>query len=69
MTDPTLAGGAGSAAYAQTATGIVLLTTPFWVEVLYAVDVVAATIASVCGAIVGLVGVWRIFRQKRSPLP
>jgi hypothetical protein len=64
MPDPTLAGGAGSAAYAQTATGIVLLTTPFWAEVLYAVDIVAATIASVCGAIVGLVGVWRIFRRK-----
>ena len=66
MPDPTLAGGAGSAAYTQTAPGIVLLTTPFWAEVLYAVDVVAATIASVCGAIVGLVGVWRIFRPRRS---
>lgn len=66
MTDPTLAGGAGSAAYAQTATGVVLLTTPFWAQVLYAVDVVAATVASVCGAIVGIAGVWRIFRQKRS---
>jgi hypothetical protein len=66
MPDPTLAGGAGSAAYAQTATGVVLLTTPFWAEVLYAVDVVAATIASVCGAIVGIIGVWRIFQQKRG---
>jgi len=65
MSDPTLAGGAGSAAYGQTATGIVLLTTPFWAEILYAVDVVAATIASICGAIVGVVSVWRIFRQKR----
>jgi hypothetical protein len=67
MPDPTLAGGAGSAAYAQTATGIVLLTTPFWAEVLYDIDIVAATIASVCGAIVGLVGVWRIFRRKAQP--
>ena len=65
MSDPTLAGGAGSAAYTQTATGIVLLTTPFWAETLYAVDVVAATIASICGAIVGVVSVWRIFRRKR----
>ena len=67
MPDPTLAGGAGSAAYAQTATGIVLLTTPFWAEVLYDIDIVAATIASVCGAIVGLVGVWRIVRRKAQP--
>jgi hypothetical protein len=66
MTDPTLAGGAGSAAYAQTATGVVLLTTPFWAEFLYTVNIIAATIASLCGATVGLIGVWRIVRQKRG---
>jgi hypothetical protein len=66
MTDPGLAGGAGSAAYAQTATGVVLLTTPFWSEFLYTVNIVAATVASLCGAIVGLLGVWRIVRRTRS---
>lgn len=66
MTDPTLAAGAGSAAYAKTATGVVLLTTPFWAEVLYNVNIVAATVASLCGAVVGLIGVWRIIRQKRA---
>jgi len=63
MTDP-LTGGA--AAYAQTATGVVLLTTPFWANVLYTVNIVAATVASLCGAVVGLVGVWRILRRKRG---
>ena len=66
MTDPTLAGGAGSAAYAHAATGVVLLTTPFWANFLTTVNIVAATIASLCGAIVGLIGVWRILRRKRG---
>jgi hypothetical protein len=66
MPDPTLSGGAGSAAYAQTATGIWLMTTPFWAEFLYTVNIIAATIASLCGATVGLIGVWRIIRQKRG---
>jgi predicted phage tail protein len=66
MTDPTLTGGAGSAAYAQTATGVVLLTTPFWANFLTTVNIIAATIASLCGATVGLVGVWRIVRRKRG---
>jgi predicted phage tail protein len=65
MTDP-LTGGAGSAAYAQTATGVVLLTTPFWANVLYTVNIIAATVASLCGAVVGLVGVWRIVRRQRG---
>ncbi len=57
MPEPAMSGGAGiAAAYIQTATGAVLLTTPF----------VAATVASLCGAIVGLSGVWRILRRARS---
>jgi predicted phage tail protein len=66
MIDPTIAGGTDSAAYAQTATGVVLMTTPFWAEFLYTLNIVAATIASLCGATVGLIGVWRIVRQKRG---
>lgn len=66
MTDTTLAGGAGSAAYAQTATGVLLLTTPFWSEFLYTVNIIAATVASLCGATVGLIGVWQIVRRKRG---
>jgi hypothetical protein len=66
MTDPTLAGGAGSAAYAQTATRVVLLTTPFWANFLYTVNIIAATIASLCGATVGVISVWRMVRRKRG---
>ena len=66
MSDPTFASGAVSAAYVQTATGIVLLAMPFWADVLHTVNTVAATVASVCGAIVGLVGVWRIIRLMRG---
>jgi hypothetical protein len=64
MSDPALTGG-GLAAYMQTASGIVLLTTPFWTQFLYTVNIVAAAIASICGAVMGLVGVWRIFRGGR----
>ncbi len=72
MSDPSLAGGAGHAAayvqsaYVQTATGIVLLTTPFWAELLYTVNIIAATIASLCGATVGLIGVWRLLRRPKA---
>jgi hypothetical protein len=64
MPEPTIAGGAGSAAYVQTMTGAVLLTTPFWADFLYTVNIVAATIASICGAILGVIGVWRIARRR-----
>ena len=67
MSDPALTGGATTiAAYIQTATGVVLMTTPFWMQFLYTVNIVAATIASLCGAFVGLAGVWRIVRGHRS---
>jgi hypothetical protein len=67
MPEPAITGGASvAAAYIQTAAGAVLLTAPFWAQLLYAVNIVAATIASICGAIVGINGVWRIFRRARS---
>jgi hypothetical protein len=44
----------------------VLLTTPFWANFLTTVNIIAATIASLCGATVGLIGVWRIVRRKRG---
>ncbi len=63
MPDHALTSGAGSfAATVQAATGVVLLAAPFWAQFLYTVNIVAATIASVCGAIMGIVGVWRIVR-------
>ncbi len=67
MSEPTFAGGAGmAAAYIQTAAGALLLAAPFWVQLLTTVNIVAATIASICGAIVGLIGVWRIVRRAQS---
>jgi hypothetical protein len=66
MTDPTLTGGADTAAYAQTAAGAVLLTTPYWAELLYTINAIAATVASLCGAVVGLIGLWRILRHRRG---
>jgi predicted phage tail protein len=66
MSDPTLTGGAEGAAYIQTAAGAVLLATPFWAQLLSTVNMVAGAVASVCGAVVGLIGVWRIFRPKRG---
>ncbi len=66
MSEPVIAGASVAAAYVQTAAGVFLLTAPFWAQALYTVNIVAATIASICGAIVGLSGVWRIFRRARS---
>lgn len=67
MPEPALTGGASTvAAYVQTAAGAVLLTTPFWAQLLYTVNIIAATIASICGAIVGLTGVWRIIRGHKG---
>jgi predicted phage tail protein len=65
MTDPSIAG-ADAAGYLQTATGAVLLTTPFWADLLYTVNIVAATIASLCGAVVGVTAVWRIVASRRG---
>lgn len=67
MSDSSLAENASlAAAYIQTAAGAVLLAAPFWAQLLYAVNMVAATIASVCGAIVGVAGVLRLVRSGRS---
>lgn len=46
-------------------TGAVLATTPIWTTALHEFSVGCATLASVCGAIVGVHGVWRIIRRTR----
>jgi hypothetical protein len=63
MPDPAMTGGAGSAAAVQTITGVVLVTTPFWADFLTTVNIVAGAIAAVCGAILGVTGVWRLMRR------
>ncbi len=64
MPDPAMTGGAGSAAAAQTLTGVVLVTTPFWADFLTTVNIVAGAIAAICGAILGVTGVWRLLRRS-----
>jgi hypothetical protein len=64
MPEPVFIADSIGAASVRTATGAVLLTTPFWAEILYTVNVVAATIASVCGAIIGVTGVWRLVMRR-----
>jgi hypothetical protein len=66
MPEPIAGGASTLAAYVQTATGAVLLTTPFWAQLLYTVNIIAATIASICGAVVGLTGLWRIVRGHKG---
>lgn len=44
-----------------------LVSTPWWASTLETVNLVASTIAVVCGAIIGLHGVWKLWKhyQKR----
>lgn len=49
----------------QVAVGAALITTPFWVDILQYTSLIAGAIAAVAGAIIGLHGVYKIFR--RSP--
>lgn len=43
-----------------------LTAAPWWVDILHQVNTVAATIASIAGAIVGCHAVWRLTRRKNS---
>jgi len=57
--DPTSA-----AAIAETAVGGVLTAAPLWMRYLVEVNVVLATVTGICGAIIAIVGVWRILNRK-----
>lgn len=45
--------------------GAALITTPFWVWLLQTTGLIASTIAAVCGAIVGIHAVWRLWKRSR----
>lgn len=47
---------------AQVALGGLLGGAPWWVQALSEVNVVLGAIAGICGAIVGLISVWKIAR-------
>jgi hypothetical protein len=65
MPEPSIVTGGGVAdAYAQTAAGLALTASPLWIDFLYTVNIIAAAIAAVCGAIIGVAGVWRIIRRR-----
>lgn len=44
-----------------------LLSTPFWVSLLNNIGWLASIIAAVCGAIVGVHAVWRIWKNRQKP--
>jgi len=54
---------------AEAAFGSALATTPLWVLILNDISLVAGAIAAVCGAIVGLYAVWRIWKRSRRAMP
>lgn len=47
------------------AAGTALVTTPFWVEILQDVNLIASTVAAITGAITGLVIVYRLWKRSR----
>jgi hypothetical protein len=48
----------------QVAVGGGLMTTPGWVILFQNISVIASAIAAVCGAILGISGVYRMWRQR-----
>lgn len=52
-------------AKAEAAMASVLITTPWWASVLADVNLVATTIATVSGAIVGVHAVWKMWKTRK----
>jgi membrane protein YdbS with pleckstrin-like domain len=46
--------------------GAVLMTAPFWQIVLQDVSIVASAITTVCGAVLGLHAVYRLWRHRKE---
>ncbi len=51
---------------AEAMLGAGLVTTPFWVWLLQATSLVASTIVAVCGAIIAINAVWRMYKRRRA---
>lgn len=47
-------------------TGMAVATTPFWFVALHEVGILASAVAAVCGAIIGIHGVIRVYRQSKE---
>lgn len=52
-------------AKAEASIGGVLVAAPWWSHYLVEINVIAGTIATICGAVVGLHAVWRIYKHWR----
>ena len=52
---------------AEAAVGVALIAAPLWVDVVRDVSLVGAAISSVCGAIIGMHAVWRLWVKYRKP--
>ncbi len=50
----------------EAALGAGLMTTPLWALVLHDVSMLASTVAAICGAIIGVHAVLRLWRQRRQ---
>lgn len=45
----------------EAAGGAALMTTPIWAMIMQDINLLASTIAAVCGAIIGIHAVWRLW--------
>jgi len=54
---------------AEAMLGAGLTTTPLWVWLLQSTSLVASTIVAVCGAIIAVNAVWRLWKRSRRVPP
>lgn len=70
MSDPSLAHAplahTQASAVAETMVGGVLIAAPWWVQLLGELNAILAFVTALCGAIVGVAGVLRLFRARRA---
>jgi NADH:ubiquinone oxidoreductase subunit K len=66
MSDPSAAHTQVTAA-AETVVGGVLVAAPWWVQLIGEINAILALVTALCGAIVGIVGVVRLWRTRRKP--
>jgi uncharacterized membrane protein YqjE len=48
----------------QAVAGLSLMTTPVWVIWLQYIDFAFSAVAAICGAIIGIHAVWRLYRRR-----
>jgi hypothetical protein len=53
-------------AKAEAMIGGALMTTPAWAVILNDVNIVASAVAAICGAVIGIHAVWRLWKRHRA---